>query len=166
MWDLKTGQQTRELNHPDLVDAVAVSPDGKSLATGCHDGQLRVWDLKAGDSVTLAGHEGQVLRVAFSPDGKQVASAAEDKTARLWDAATGKQLGPPLLHAGLINTVAFRPFGRALVTGCEDGSVLLWPVPGEEPGDVEAVRRRMESLTGMRLDDRGIIRWAGAESAP
>ena len=80
--------------------------------------------------------------------------------------ATGKQLGPPLLHLAAINTVAFRPFGRALVTGFEDGSVLLWPVPGEEPGDVEAVRGRRERLTGMRLDDRGITRWAGAEPAP
>jgi WD40 repeat protein len=86
-----------------------------------------------------------------------VVTGYEDGTTLLWDAATGKRLGPPLAHPKGITAVAFCPDGRALVTGSLDGAVLLWPVPEGEPGSPEAVRARVEALTHLRLDERGIV---------
>jgi WD40 repeat protein len=44
IWDAHTGQELRELDHPDAVNNVAFSPDGKSVATLDFDGIIRIWD--------------------------------------------------------------------------------------------------------------------------
>src|SRR4051812_18600176 len=61
--------------HRDGIFAVAVSPDGKLIASAGRDATVRVWDAAGNPLHLLRGHGGQVLRVCFSRDGKFVASA-------------------------------------------------------------------------------------------
>ena len=80
------------LPHRGGVLAVAFSPDGKTMVTGCGDGNIASWDAKTGKTkATNKGHTGWVNSVAFSPDGKTLASGSGDKTIKLWDVATGKE---------------------------------------------------------------------------
>jgi WD40 repeat protein/DNA-binding SARP family transcriptional activator len=44
IWDARTGQQLRVLDHPGAVNNVAFTPDGKSVATLDFDGTIRIWD--------------------------------------------------------------------------------------------------------------------------
>src|SRR5205807_1266419 len=74
--------------HPDRVNAVAWSPDGKRIASGSADGTVQVWDAANGGHVfTYRGHADHVVTVAWSPDGKHIASGSNDGTAQVWDAA-------------------------------------------------------------------------------
>ncbi len=92
LWDPATGQPTATLHgHTDSVTGVALSPDGRQLASASHDGTVRLWDPATGQpTATLHGHTSGVSRVAFSPDGRQLASASRDGTVRLRDLATGR----------------------------------------------------------------------------
>ena len=83
--------------HTDSVDSVAVSPDGKTLASGSFDKSIKLWDVASGkNTATLKGHDKIVNNVAFSsvafsPDGKTLASGSADETIKLWDLAPVKK---------------------------------------------------------------------------
>jgi RNA polymerase sigma factor (sigma-70 family) len=85
--EMATGALRAELTgHSGMVCDAAVSPDGRTLASGSMDGTVRLWDLPSGKQIArLAGHRGGVLCVAFSPDGTRVVSGGTDATALVWD---------------------------------------------------------------------------------
>jgi WD40 repeat protein len=85
-WDTAAGTlKWRAEGHAAPVVSVAFDPDGKRLASGGADGEVRVWDAVTGEPVaTLRGHSGRVLALAFAPGGAGLASGAADGTVRQW----------------------------------------------------------------------------------
>jgi WD40 repeat protein len=74
--------------HEGAVRAVAISPDGKLVASCGDDGMVRLRDVATGTTkAEMKGHDGIVRQVIFSPDGKTLASLGDDGTLRLWDVA-------------------------------------------------------------------------------
>ena len=130
--DATTGTEFAVLEHPDGMNTIAFSPDGRSIATSSRDGMARLWDPATGRESFVLRHEGAVTDAAFSPDGHSVATASRDGTIRVSDAATGDKRAV-LRHPLPVNTVAFSPDGHTLATGSDDGTARLWDsVTGEE----------------------------------
>lgn len=116
---------------PAQVLSVAVSPDGKRIATGSEDNTVRIWDGATAKPIgePLRGHDKRVLQVRFSPDGSRLASSSQDMTVRLWDAASGQPVGQPI--RGLI--VAFSPDSTRIATNGPNYSIQLWDVRSGQP---------------------------------
>ena len=63
--------------HTDVVNGVAVTPDGKRAVSASRDKTLKVWDLDTGRALrTLEGHSDRVDGVAVTADGKRAVSAS------------------------------------------------------------------------------------------
>ncbi|MEX2317580.1 MAG: protein kinase [Pirellulales bacterium] len=113
------------------VDAVAYSPDGKSVASADRGGKLIVRDAATGQVRYQIPHGQYVSSVAYSSDGRLLASGSSDRTIKILDAATGQiraTLGGPEGHADGVLSVRFSPDGRQLASGSYDNTARLWDV--------------------------------------
>lgn len=111
---------------------LAISPDGRILATGYGKarenlGEARLWDVATGEPLGQPlRHDGPIRSVTFSPDGRRLATCSRDHTARLWDVDTCKPKCAPLKHDDMVWDVVFSPDGRTLASCSSDKTVRLW----------------------------------------
>jgi len=129
LFDLQTGRARRLPGHPGPVAEIAMSPDGRWVASGSSDGLVRLTPTGPptgpDESRTLRGHEGEVVAMAFSRDGRWLLSMASERTAaRLWqvdgDAALSLT-GPRDVLDGAVS-----PDGALVALAHQDGAVSLW----------------------------------------
>ncbi|WP_152590674.1 serine/threonine-protein kinase [Nostoc sphaeroides] len=119
--------------HSNGVTSIAVSPDGKTLASGSQDKTIKLWNLATGKLIrTLTGHSNLVNSVAFSRDGKTLASGSTDGSIKLWNLATGEQIRTLRGHSDSVISIAISPDGKTLASGNFDASVKLWNLANGE----------------------------------
>jgi len=138
LWDSsgRTKQSASIVNAARYSTAIAITPDGRTMAVGSRDGTVQLWDvtdarkpIQAGPAI--AAHGFLVESVAFSPDGKTLASGSDDNTVRLWDVTSISAPRPLAVLEGFkayVYSVAFSPDGRTLAAGSIDKTVQLWDI--------------------------------------
>ncbi|MFC9285598.1 AAA family ATPase [Streptomyces sp. NPDC057052] len=126
--------------HGEVVEGCAWSPDGGRVATGGHDGAVRVLSALDGtELLKLTEHQDWVGRVAWSPSGRLLASCSDDRTCRLWDIGEGRQFTVLRGHDNYVEDVAWSPDETRVVTASGDWTAAVWDV---------TTGRRIEVLKG------------------
>jgi WD40 repeat protein/serine/threonine protein kinase len=116
------------LPHEGPVYAVAFSPDGRTLLTGCTGETARLWDTATGKLLAASPPNSMpVTGARFSPDGRTVLMRRQSSGAALWLTGEGSRriefVEPDSGHA---TAVAFSPDGRRVLTVGRDQVARLW----------------------------------------
>jgi WD40 repeat protein len=117
------------------IGAVAVSPDGKWLASGSRNSRLQIWDAASGYlSRTLHTESNRIYCLAFSPNGRWLASGGQDYSGsgetpvEIWDVLSGIRLLRLSHQTSKVEYLAFSPSGRWLASGGDDARLKIWDV--------------------------------------
>lgn len=121
-----TGKLQRTLWHGAIPMSMTYSLDGRMLATGGHDGAVKLYDSRTGRILrTFRGHSARVWCVTFSPDNNTLASASHDSTVKLWNVSGGVLLRTLTGHIKAVHSIAISPDGATLASSSADGTVKL-----------------------------------------
>lgn len=130
VWDVQTGAEKFEVaGHVGKVEAVAFSPDGKTLASAGRGGSVFLTDLGSGRRIRdLNSHEAGITSLAFNADGSRIVTGSQDRTARIYDVSNGDEILVIRGHEQGIVDVSFHPDGNQVATASNDGTVRTWTI--------------------------------------
>ncbi|EIM83885.1 WD40 repeat-like protein [Stereum hirsutum FP-91666 SS1] len=132
-WHLQKTIRT-ERKHIPYCNSLALSHDGRFVASGHEDGVIILWSTQTDDIVSgpLKGHTRRVNDIAFSPKDERIVTGSSDCTARIWD-CTNQKLVKFDGHPRSVELVAFSPNGKQVVSSLHasegpEGSlaIVLW----------------------------------------
>ncbi len=111
--------------HTDIISCLAISSDGKKIATGSYDFTAKIWNANTGDEIATLKHEGPVRHLAISPDGLHIITVENnDRIVNVWDMKGSKIC----TLVGFFET-AFLFFlaDNHIITGSKGGKIKIWP---------------------------------------
>ena len=159
VWGARTGgRRTTLAGHTGSVWAMALSPDGATVATASADNSACLWDLATAQRLlTLRDHTGWVTAVTYSPSGDTMATGSTDNTCMLWDPTTGRLLRTLRRHTRSVTSIAFSHDQRLLATASADGTARIWDVHNGQ--DIHVLNGHRESVTSVAFtpDDQLVV---------
>jgi len=109
----------------DAVKTVAVSSDGRWLATGSQS--VDVWDTTGGSKTRQFRDPDSVMgALALSSDGAVVASGGSNKVVTLREVSTGHVLKTFTGHSADVTGLAFSPQNDLLASASNDQTLKIW----------------------------------------
>jgi cytochrome c len=138
--------------HGGPVRALAVSPDGKRLASASFDTTAITWSLASGTAEkVLRFHEGAVNAVAVLQDGR-VATSGEDARIAIWQPGQDKPAMVLQGHTAPVVGLAVSPDGKTLASASWDNTARLWPLAG---GDTRVLEGHQQNVNGIAFTTDG-----------
>jgi RNA polymerase sigma factor (sigma-70 family) len=147
--DVATGKEQRRVQgNGKYVGAIALSPDGKMVASQRLE-DIRLHDARTGfplKQVALPAFQPKQpnprdvrppkgpgpMALAFSPDSQTLVGLVE-QTLRFWDATTAKEIAKIELPQPATGCLAYAPDGRVLAVENEDQTITLWETAIGQP---------------------------------
>lgn len=123
--------QGRAVKHSKHVLALAVSSDGRYLATGGLDRHIHLWDTRSREHIqAFTGHKGLVTCLAFRQGTSELFSGSSDRTIKVWNADDRAYITTLFGHQSDVLTIDCLRKERVLTVG-RDRTMHLWKVPEE-----------------------------------
>jgi WD40 repeat protein len=154
LWSMRDGEVLHTLRSYNSIDAIAVSPDGSTVAAAClldrnqnardFSSAILLWDSRSGDLLRGITTRGNVSSLAFAPDGHTLASAAMFITnsgeIRLWNLQNEQDTTGWEVRDGVPFCIVYSPIGSTLLNAnaaftnerMTRGDVRLWNIRTRE----------------------------------
>lgn len=124
LWHIPSGVEFKSMKAASYVNALAFSPDGKTLASA-NEKQLTLWEVPSGKKLRiLSGHKRGLKSLVFTPGGKTVITGKFKKICK------GKVGGGVIkefgAHTSYVSALAISPDGKTLASGSKDYKLKFW----------------------------------------
>ncbi|KAL2927457.1 hypothetical protein RDABS01_019788 [Bienertia sinuspersici] len=121
----------RTPKHSKSILALAVSSDGRFLATGGLDRHVHLWDTRTREHIqALPGHRGPVSCLAFRQGTAEIFAGSFDRTLKIWNAEDCKNITTLFGHQSEVLSMDCLRKERVLTVG-RDRTMQLYKVPEE-----------------------------------
>ncbi|TWU05152.1 Serine/threonine-protein kinase PknB [Symmachiella macrocystis] len=139
-WDVASRSRERMIvkAHHEGINAMAISPDGRILASAGGDRHVRLWNVQTEDSpFELTDHRHSVNALEFSPDGRTLLSGDAAGTLIAWRIAGDRISGQKTLQFGELPTgisqIDYSPNGEIIACRLLDGRIYVLKLRGGAP---------------------------------
>ncbi len=119
--------------HTDSIFALAVTPNGKTLASAGYDRVIKLWNVGGDNSKPLAelkDHSDAIYALSMHPNGQWLASGSADRAVKVWDLVSGKRLYTLGDNTDWVYALSWSPDGKRLAAGGIDKSIRVWKADG------------------------------------
>ncbi|OAX34444.1 WD40 repeat-like protein, partial [Rhizopogon vinicolor AM-OR11-026] len=138
-WDCDTGllvgepwasKRDRWKGKRDRINALALSPDGKTISCGRSNGSVEMWNTDGEMSEDIwTGHSSSVRTLSWSPSGGHIASGSSDGTILIRKAGNGEvvsNVGPIKTQQGRVYSLAYSHLGDRIASGGDNKTICIW----------------------------------------
>jgi WD40 repeat protein len=128
-WDCDTGLLVGEpwKGEGGRIEALALSPDGRTIACGRKDGSIQGWNTD-GEMIkhVWTGHNRRALSLSWSPSGSHLASGCNDGAILIRKTKSGEvKVGRIKTNQGSVWSLAYSPSGDRIASG-GDNNICIW----------------------------------------
>jgi len=157
--DVATGRRTPAAgSHAAQIDAMAFTPDGRSIVTTGDDANVIVWSAATAAPVeTLTGHASRIAGLAISADGRTIYTSALDGVIFGWDIGGSRRFGSPFTIGIGIAGPAGQRYEQPALAVSPDGS--RFAMRGAK-GDVAIVSTRTVDVQSSFGDGVTALAWS------
>jgi WD40 repeat protein len=130
VWDLQSRKRIGDSwrDEESGVNTIALSLDGKKVASGSNDGAVRLWDVDTEKVIAKwTGHKGRISSMCWNRGGRAVSGSYNDGTVRVWDVESGKTVLEIETGFSNVNTIIYSPDSTMIATGGHSREYLkIW----------------------------------------
>lgn len=133
VWDLKSGEAVRAMNHGERVYRISISPSGQHVLSASFENTARIWNIETGEAQSdWMEHDDEIHSAHYSPDGQWIVTSSFDDQIKLWDGTTGEQLPARMEHPEEeigVHVTHFIPHRNQLLSASVKGIIRIWDLP-------------------------------------
>ena len=144
------------LRHEQPVQAVALSPDGRFIASSARDFNIRIWDRSTGalvhslleptNRLAFGAPESSTPCLRFTPDGKYLVAGRGDAKLLVWETSGYKLLHTLSGSTGAIQALTIAPDSKTCASADSEQIVRFWNLAeGKETKQLTIQERAVRS---------------------
>ncbi|KAM5125052.1 U3 small nucleolar RNA-interacting protein 2, partial [Mantella aurantiaca] len=162
------------VGHTAHVLCMAVSSDGKYLASGDQNKLIFIWNAETCQNLhKFQGHRGAVSALSFQKGTYQLFSASHDRSIKVWNVAENSYIETLFGHQDCITGLDSLSRERCVTSGGRDGTVRVWKIAEEsqlvfsgQEGSIDCIRLINEEHMVSGADDGSLAVWHVGRKKP
>uniref|UniRef100_UPI0037E85C91 U3 small nucleolar RNA-interacting protein 2 isoform X2 n=1 Tax=Semicossyphus pulcher TaxID=241346 RepID=UPI0037E85C91 len=170
----RKGTEDRHVGHTAHILCMAISSDGKYLATGDMNKLIMIWEAETCKHLyKFTGHKGPVSGLSFRKGTHDLYSASHDRSVKVWNVDENAYVETLFGHQDAITGLDSLSRERCVTAGGRDRSVRVWKIAEESQlvfhgheGSIDCIQLINEEHMITGADDGSVSLWSVNKKKP